>query len=46
MSGAEENLIGRFFEKQLWQVSILAVLFTSFYFAYDLLRSQPGIGWD
>jgi hypothetical protein len=42
MNNPVDNRLGRFFERQLWQLSILAALFTSFYFAYDLFAVPPG----
>jgi hypothetical protein len=42
MNDPVDNRLGRFFERQLWQLSILAALFTVFYFAYDLFAVPPG----
>ena len=42
MNRADENLVERFFEGQIWQISILAVLFFSFYFFYDLFAISEG----
>ena len=42
MVTSKENLLTRFFENQLWQLLILAALFHSFSFGYDLLDVMPG----
>ena len=42
MVAANKSLIGRFFEKQLWQLLILGALFVSFSLGYELLAVPPG----
>ena len=42
MNNPVDNRLGRFFERQLLQLLILAVLFSSFYFAYDLFAVPAG----
>lgn len=42
MSTSHKSLIGRFFENQIWQFLILALLFFSFSYGFELLALPPG----